>query len=102
MGPRAAGNHGPAACRLSAGRTGAPFVTTLHGRLDLPELQRVYETFNDVPVVSISEAQREPLPQANYIATVQHGIPEQLLPPRLECGSYLAFLGRISPEKAPD
>ncbi len=83
-------------------RTGVPFVTTLHGRLDLPELQRVYETFDDVPVVSISDAQRGPLPQANYIATVQHGIPELLLRPRLECGSYLAFLGRISPEKAPD
>jgi len=83
-------------------RTAVPFVTTLHGRLDLPELKRVYETFSDVPVVSISDAQREPLPEANYIATVQHGIPELLLPPRLCNGSYLAFLGRISPEKAPD
>jgi glycosyltransferase involved in cell wall biosynthesis len=77
-------------------------VTTLHGRLDLPELQRVYEIFSNVPVISISDAQRVPLPQANYIATVQHGIPEDLLPPRLETGSYLAFIGRISPEKAPD
>jgi glycosyltransferase involved in cell wall biosynthesis len=83
-------------------RAGVPFVTTLHGRLDLPELQRVYETFDDVPVVSISDAQREPLPVANYVATVQHGIPENLLSPRLSSGSYLAFLGRISPEKAPD
>jgi glycosyltransferase involved in cell wall biosynthesis len=83
-------------------RIGVPFVTTLHGRLDLPELKRVYEIFDDVPVVSISDAQREPLPQANYIATVHHGIPEQLLLPRLSGGSYLAFLGRISPEKAPD
>ena len=83
-------------------RAGVPFVTTLHGRLDLPELQRVYEIFDDVPVVSISDAQRAPLPQANYIATVQHGIPERLLRPDFSAGSYLAFLGRISPEKAPD
>ena len=88
---------------ISAIRSAGPSkLHTLHGRLDLHELQRVYETFDDVPVVSISDAQREPLPQANYIATVQHGIPEQLLTPRLEGGSYLAFLGRISPEKAPD
>ena len=79
-----------------------PFVATLHGRLDLPELRRVYETFPAVPVVSISDAQRAPLPQANYIATVQHGIPERLLLPRFGHAGYLAFLGRISPEKAPD
>jgi glycosyltransferase involved in cell wall biosynthesis len=83
-------------------RTEAPFVATLHGRLDLPELRHVYETFPDVPVVSISNAQREPLPQANYVATVQHGIPEGLLLPRFGHVGYLAFLGRISPEKAPD
>lgn len=83
-------------------RARIPFLTTLHGRLDLPELPRVYETFADVPVVSISNAQRDPLPQANYIATIHHGIPEPGLPLRLEEGDYLAFLGRISPEKAPD
>ncbi|MFZ5790791.1 MAG: glycosyltransferase family 4 protein [Pseudomonadota bacterium] len=83
-------------------RTNAPFVTTLHGRLDLPELQQIYATFPDVPVVSISNAQREPLPQANYIATVHHGLPERLLTPGSGKGGYLAFLGRISPEKAPD
>jgi glycosyltransferase involved in cell wall biosynthesis len=83
-------------------RTDVPFVTTLHGRLDLPELQPLYELFRDVPVVSISEAQREPLPQANYVATVQHGIPERLLTPGFGSGGYLAFIGRISPEKAPD
>src|SRR5277367_1443358 len=60
-------------------RLGVPFVTTLHGRLDLPELQRVYEIFDQVPVVSISDSQREPLPQANYVDTVYHGIPEDLL-----------------------
>ncbi len=83
-------------------RVGVPFVTTLHGRLDLPELRRLYEVFDDVPGVSISNAQREPLPHANCIATVHHGLPEQLLRPRFEPGGYLAFLGRISPEKAPD
>jgi len=83
-------------------RARVPFVATLHGRLDLPELRRVYETFADVPVVSISDAQRAPLPQANYVATVHHGIPERLLPPGFGRAGYLAFLGRISPEKAPD
>jgi glycosyltransferase involved in cell wall biosynthesis len=83
-------------------RAEVPFVATLHGRLDLPELRFVYEAFGDVPVVSISDAQREPLPQANYIGTVHHGIPERLLLPRFGHARYLAFLGRISPEKAPD
>jgi glycosyltransferase involved in cell wall biosynthesis len=83
-------------------RTSTPFLATLHGRLDLPELGRIYDTFDDVPVVSISEAQREPLPQAGYIATIQHGIPERSLLPGFGAGGYLAFLGRISPEKAPD
>jgi glycosyltransferase involved in cell wall biosynthesis len=83
-------------------RTGVPFVTTLHGRLDLPELGPVYETFDDVAVVSISDSQREPLPHANYVATVLHGMPERLLTPGFGAGGYLAFIGRISPEKAPD
>jgi glycosyltransferase involved in cell wall biosynthesis len=83
-------------------RTNVTFLATLHGRLDLPELQRVYDIFADVPVVSISDAQREPLPQANYVATIHHGIPERLLFPRFGQAGYLAFLGRISPEKAPD
>src|SRR6516162_1564010 len=83
-------------------RTEVPFLATLHGRLDLPELGPIYDTFGDVPVVSISEAQREPLPQAGYIATIQHGIPERSLLPGFGAGGYLAFLGRISPEKAPD
>src|SRR5439155_5738940 len=81
---------------------GVPFLTTLHGRLDLPVLQRVYDTFDDVPVVTISDAQRRPVPHANYLATIQHGIPERLLLPGFGAGGYLAFLGRISPEKAPD
>ncbi len=83
-------------------RLGVPFVTTLHGRLDLSTLRGIYEHFHDVPVVSISEAQRRPLPHAHYVATIQHGIPERLLLPRFGTGGYLAFLGRFSPEKAPD
>jgi glycosyltransferase involved in cell wall biosynthesis len=83
-------------------RAGTPFLATLHGRLDLPELKLVYQTFADVPVVSISNSQRGPLPEARYVATVYHGLPEQLLLAGDGAGGYLAFLGRISPEKAPD
>jgi len=83
-------------------RAGVPFVTTLHGRLDLAELAAVYATFHDVPLVSISDAQRGSLPSANYVATVQHGIPSRLLTPGNGAGGYLAFIGRISPEKRPD
>jgi glycosyltransferase involved in cell wall biosynthesis len=83
-------------------RTTTPFLTTLHGRLDLPELAPLYQVFDEVPVVSISDSQRKPLPQAAYIATVPHGIPAKLLQPGFGAGGYLAFLGRISPEKAPD
>jgi glycosyltransferase involved in cell wall biosynthesis len=78
------------------------FVTTLHGRLDLPELQPVFERFSTVPVVSISDAQRRPLPQANFVRTVPHGLPEDLLRPTGVQPDYLAFLGRICPEKRPD
>ena len=80
-------------------RQPTPFVTTLHGRLDLPELQPVFTTFSHVPVVSISGSQRRPLPQANWIETVHHGLPLGLLRPQGSTPSYLAFLGRISPEK---
>ena len=83
-------------------RCGVPFVTTLHGRLDLHELQPLYDLFPDVPVISISDSQREPLPQANYVTTVYHGLPERQLLPGFGAGGYLAFIGRISPEKAPD
>src|ERR1700736_2057076 len=83
-------------------RTGVPFLATLHGRLDLPELRSLYRVFSDVPVVSISNSQRGPLPKAGFVATVYHGLPEQLLLPGSGSGGYLAFLGRISPEKAPD
>ena len=83
-------------------RAGVPFLATLHGRLDLPELRSLYRVFSDVPVVSISDSQRGPLPEAGFVATVYHGLPEQLLLPGNGSGGYLAFLGRISPEKAPD
>jgi glycosyltransferase involved in cell wall biosynthesis len=83
-------------------RQPTPFVTTLHGRLDLPEHQPVFETFSSIPVISISNAQRRPLPRANWVATVNHGLPEKLLRPQPAKPSYLAFLGRISPEKRVD
>ncbi|HEY7001421.1 MAG TPA: glycosyltransferase, partial [Candidatus Udaeobacter sp.] len=73
-------------------------VTTLHGRLDLPDLVPIYQEFRDMPVISISDAQRTPLPWANWQATVHHGVPADLYRLRAEPGSYLAFLGRISPE----
>jgi len=78
-----------------------PSLTTLHGRLDLPELAPLYRHYSDTPVVSISDSHREPLPEANYVATIHHGLPQQALS-QGPGGGYLAFLGRISPEKAPD
>ncbi len=79
-----------------------PQLTTLHGRLDLPELQPLYDEFGDMPLVSISDAQRAPLPQANWLATVYHGLdigPEHF---NSAPSDYLAFVGRISPEKRVD
>jgi glycosyltransferase involved in cell wall biosynthesis len=83
-------------------RQPTPFVTTLHGRLDLPEHQPVFDTFSHIPVISISNAQRRPLPQANWVRTVHHGLPENLLKPEPIKPSYFAFLGRIAPEKGVD
>jgi glycosyltransferase involved in cell wall biosynthesis len=83
-------------------RQATPFVTTLHGRLDLPEHQPVFDEFSTIPVISISNAQRRPLPQARWVRTVHHGLPEKLLTPRLAKPSYFAFLGRIAPEKGID
>ncbi len=77
-------------------------VTTLHGRLDVADLCSLYIEFADMPVVSISNAQREPLPWINWRGTVYHGLPENLYTFRNSPGSYLAFLGRICPEKCPD
>jgi glycosyltransferase involved in cell wall biosynthesis len=79
-----------------------PTVTTLHGRLDLPDLIPFYTVFGDIPLVSISNNQRRPLPPVNWVDTVYHGLPAGLLPFRPVGGDYLVFLGRISPEKRPD
>jgi glycosyltransferase involved in cell wall biosynthesis len=83
-------------------RAGISQVTTLHGRLDIPDLAPLYAEFEDMPVVSISDAQREPLPGANWQATVYHGLPDDLYQFNASPGEYLAFLGRISPEKRVD
>ena len=77
-------------------------LTTLHGRQDLGNLKPFYARFGDMPLVSISDDQRKPLPRAHFVATVQHGLPVDLHLPSFGRGSYLAFLGRISPEKRPD
>lgn len=83
-------------------RLDACHVTTLHGRLDMPDLAAVFREFNEIPVVSISMAQRVPLPFANWVGNVHHGLPKNLLQFHPEPGKYLAFLGRMSPEKRPD
>jgi glycosyltransferase involved in cell wall biosynthesis len=77
-------------------------LTTLHGRQDLGDLKPFYYRFGEMPLVSVSGDQRKPLPHANFVATIHHGIPVCLHRPSFERGSYLAFLGRISPEKRPD
>jgi glycosyltransferase involved in cell wall biosynthesis len=79
-----------------------PQVTTLHGRLDLPDLFPLYKEFQDIPVISISDAQRTPLPWINWQGTVHHGLPANLFTPHNARGEYLAVLGRISPEKGVD
>lgn len=83
-------------------RNGYRHVTTLHGRLDLPDLVPLYREFPDMPLVSISNAQRRPLRWVNWRATVYHGLPPDLLRLNERPGRYLAFLGRISPEKRCD
>lgn len=83
-------------------RSRIPHLTTLHGRLDIPDLQPLYRVFADQPVVSISDAQRAPLPGINWQGTVHHGYPKDLFTFQERPGKYLAFLGRISPEKRPD
>ena len=85
--------------RHMAGRT----VTTLHGRQDLPDIKPLYIGFPEMPLVSISDAQRLPIPSANFAATIYHGLPGDVLKPQYNPrGGYLAFLGRISREKRPD
>lgn len=85
-----------------ARRCGIPVLTTMHGRLDLSELQPVFREFAEMPLVSISNAQRRPVPYANWQATVYHGLPLDLYKFQPQPGNYLAFLGRISIEKRPD
>ncbi len=79
-----------------------PHLTTLHGRLDLPELVPLYREYSDMPVVSISHAQRRPLPWLNWQATVLHGMPPEVHRLSEDHDGYLAFLGRVSPEKGLD
>lgn len=83
-------------------RAGVPFVTTLHGRLNIPGLSAVVDLFPDTPFISISENQRLPLPNAMWLGTVYHGLPQASLRPSFEQGGYLAFLGRLAAEKGPE
>jgi len=76
-----------------------PFLTTLHGRIDLPGLDKVLNRFPGAPFISISDNQRLPLPNLRWLGTVYHGMPVGDLQPRFEPGGYLAFLGRLAPEK---
>lgn len=88
--------HLPVARRLKT-----PHVTTLHGRLDLPDLRSIFGTFGDTPFVSISDAQRAPYPDINWKASIHHGLPVPLFVRGGGSGEYLLFLGRIAPEKGP-
>ena len=83
-------------------RCGVPHLTTLHGRLDIEDLVRLYDEFDDQPLVSISHFQRRPVPRARWVGNVYHGLPADLLKPIASSGDYLAVLGRISPEKGVD
>ncbi len=84
------------------GRLGVPFLTTLHNRIDTPGVPGVMASFADAAFVSISDDQRRPSPEANWLATVYHGLPPDSLRPRFERGTYLAFLGRLTPDKGPE
>jgi glycosyltransferase involved in cell wall biosynthesis len=83
-------------------RQRTPCLTTLHGRLDIPDLVPLYREFREVPLVSISDSQRRPLSWVNWVGTVHHGMPVNALPFGTGAGGYLAFLGRVSPEKGLD
>jgi glycosyltransferase involved in cell wall biosynthesis len=85
-----------------ARRCATPCVTTLHGRLDLPDMVPLYREFRDIALVSISSSQRKPLAWANWCATVHHGLPAERLRANFEPQDYFAFLGRVSPEKRVD
>jgi glycosyltransferase involved in cell wall biosynthesis len=80
-------------------RLGTPFLNTCHGRLDLPGLPTLVQRFLEAPLVSISDNQRLPLREANWLGTIYHGLPADSLRPTFERGSYLAFLGRLTREK---
>jgi glycosyltransferase involved in cell wall biosynthesis len=80
----------------------SPSITTMHGRLRLPDVQALFQEYAEMPLVSISDDQRRPLPGANWRATVYHGLPRDLHTFRERPGEYLAFLGRIAPEKRLD
>jgi glycosyltransferase involved in cell wall biosynthesis len=95
-------NHVDYLALPTARQTDTPMVTTLHGRLDLPELHDVYAEFSEQYLVSISHAQRRPIPHARWLGTVYNGIPLSHFTFRERPGTYLAFLGRISPEKGID
>ena len=94
--------HGELLHFQSLRRCATPAITTLHGRLDIPELPPLLEEFSEARFVSISNAQREPVPWLNWVGTAYHGLPRQLYRPVPQRGGYLAFLGRISPEKRAD
>jgi glycosyltransferase involved in cell wall biosynthesis len=83
-------------------RHGTPHVTTLHGRQDIPGLAEMYRKFQDMPLVSISDAQREPVPGASWVRTVYHGMPLEDIPFQPQPGDYLIYLSRFSPEKRAD
>jgi glycosyltransferase involved in cell wall biosynthesis len=83
-------------------RQDTPYLTTIHGRLDVPEFVETYGTFAQCPFVSISDSQRRPIPQLNWVKTVYHGMPADILSPQPVKQEYAAFLGRISPEKGAD
>ena len=83
-------------------RTNVAHITTSHGRMNLPEYRSLFREFRDIPMVSISHSQRRPLPWANWVNTVYHGLPSNLFRFQEQEGKYLAFLGRISPEKRVD
>ena len=83
-------------------RQNVPFLTTIHGRLDVAEFVEVFGTFRDAPFVSISDNQRKPIPHLNWVRTVLHGMPPHILTPQPVKQEYAAFLGRVSPEKGLD
>lgn len=85
-----------------ARRAGKPHVTTSHGRMDIPDYRNLFGEFQEMPMISISKAQRQPLPLAYWVGNVYHGLPDDLYTFHEQAGNYLAFMGRISPEKRVD